>query len=112
MRATDTTMATTSASGQQSQLLAQLQQLSQKVTLLAEAYAHARQELEKAEKEKAELQEQLNYQRQKAKDFQKQFKFNTIASMLAANPTDTDALKSKLDQYIKEIDTCIAFLSR
>lgn len=93
-------------------LLQQVQQLSQKVELLAEAYAHARTELARADADRLELQQQLQFQREKAKDFQKQFKFNTIATMLAANPTDTDALRQKLDEYIKEIDDCITFLSR
>jgi len=93
-------------------LLQLVQQLSQKVELLAEAYGHARAELAKADAERMELHQQLQYQREKARDFQKQFKFNTIASMLAANPTDTDALRQKLDEYIKEIDTCITFLSQ
>jgi chromosome segregation ATPase len=90
----------------------QVTQLSQKVQLLAEAYRHLRTELGIADKERHDLQQQLDTQREKVRDFQKQIKFNTIASTLASPDADADMLRSRLDDYIKEIDACIAYLQQ
>lgn len=86
----------------------ELTRLQEKVTVLAASYQNLRQELHEADKERFELRQQLNESKVKLKDFQKQMKFNTIASTLASD----DALRNQLDSYIKEIDACIAFLSK
>ena len=90
----------------------QVLQLSQKVQLLAEAYKHVRSELSKADQERIALQQELEKQQLKVRDFQKQFKFNTIASALISDEVSPEVLRSRLEQYIKEIDACIAYLQQ
>jgi hypothetical protein len=57
------------------------------------------------------LREELERQNQDLKNFQNQDKISKIVSSMAEDTQKNTELKLKINEYIKEIDKCIAHLS-
>ena len=58
-----------------------------------------------------ELKEEVNHLNTRLSDFQNQDKITKIVSNTTVEKEESTELKHKLNEYIKEIDKCIAHLS-
>lgn len=74
-------------------------------------YENALQELHNVKQEKARLEAQIEAQKRDLKNFQNQDKISKIASSVTVGEQGKNTeLKLKINEYIKEIDKCIAHL--
>lgn len=87
-----------------SQLDRKVKELVQKYRQLQEEYASALIEIQKLEEERNILKHELN-------DFQNRFKISKIVTSIADEQPEHTQLKNKINEYIREIDKCIAHLS-
>lgn len=87
-----------------SELERKVKELVKKYYQLKEKYRIALEEIEKLEKESQQQRHELN-------NFQNQFKISKIVTSIADEQPDHTQLKSKINEYIREIDKCIAHLS-
>lgn len=94
------------------QLSTELNSLERKISLLLHEYKNLRKELVHVKTENDELRGVLNSREQQIADFQNKFKISKIADSLALSGDDSTELKQVLNEYIKEIDRCIAHLSQ
>ncbi len=93
-------------------LNAELSSLERKVSLLLNEYKTLKQEIIYLKSENDELRGILTTKEQQISDFQNKFKISKIADSLALSGNDSTELKQVLNEYIKEIDRCIAHLSQ
>ena len=93
------------------QQLAQLDRLERQVTTLVSAYQQLREELADSQTTVEQLRADVRDREREIKDFQNQENItklvNTIAAGEAANVNE---LKLRLNEYIREIDKCLAYL--
>lgn len=90
----------------------ELSSLERKVSLLLNEYKNLKQEIIYLKGENDELRGLLKTKEQQIADFQNKFKISKIADSLALSGNDSTELKQVLNEYIKEIDRCIAHLSQ
>ncbi|HEY4651202.1 MAG TPA: hypothetical protein VIG72_07295 [Pontibacter sp.] len=90
--------------------LQQLQQIENKLRVLLDRYAEVQQRLNSAQDEIKLLESQLEEKDQQIKNFQNQENIVKIVDTIAGNPANSTELKLKLNEYIREIDKCIAYL--
>lgn len=90
----------------------ELNTLERKITLLLNEYKNLKRDLEHLRNENEELRGVLGAKEQQIADFQNKFKISKIADSLALSGDDSTELKQVLNEYIKEIDRCIAHLSQ
>jgi predicted nuclease with TOPRIM domain len=81
-----------------------------------------RTKLRDAEKEKTALRQQIDKQAEEIKKLSKRqserqqnedgnfYKINKLVSLINADSQETDLWKAVLDEYIQEINKCIAYL--
>ena len=87
------------------------QEIKQKLLILIERYQEAKDELHEVKIENELLRKELAQKNERIKNFQNQDKINKIVSNVALEEVEIEELKAKLDNYIKEIDRCIAYLN-
>ncbi len=87
------------------ELAAHVDELLNKFQLLQADYAALTEENKKLKSLLEEKNHQLN-------DFQYKAKISKIVQYLAVDDLSADELRTKIDEYIKEIDNCLAYLSR
>jgi hypothetical protein len=58
------------------------------------------------------LEEMLKSKNEQVQSFQNQIKISKIAGSVGADRGDASELKKKIDEYVNEIDRCIAHLSQ
>lgn len=92
-------------------LRTEINNLERKIKLLLNEYTQMRSELERIGLENAHLKAQTNSQEASLESFQNQTKISKIVGSMAVGESDAGELKEVLDEYIKEIDKCIAHLS-
>ncbi|MFT4833343.1 MAG: chaperonin cofactor prefoldin [Marinoscillum sp.] len=92
-------------------LRTEINNLERKIKLLLNEYTQMRSELERIGVENAQLKAQTNSQEASLESFQNQTKISKIVGSMAVGESDAGELKEVLDEYIKEIDKCIAHLS-
>ncbi|GAB3492881.1 hypothetical protein GCM10027341_07530 [Spirosoma knui] len=104
------------------QIIAVIEQLERKIGLLKGVCDDAKKRIEQLERQNTVLQEQIKEQQTQAKQLQKKqsnsekkmpksIDFGIIVNNNLSG-TDTNAeLKQQLDEYIREIERCIAHLS-
>ena len=85
--------------------------LKTKLTSLIQEYKLKEEELSILRKENKELHSLLGQQGEQIKSFQNQEKISKIVSSVNVEGEKTTDLKLKINEYIKEIDKCIAHLS-
>lgn len=92
--------------------------LSQKVDALEEAIQHllldlkdAREETEVYKKRSEQFKIMLAEKDREIWNFQNQHKISKIVSSMVEGSHDLTELKLKINEYIREIDKCIAYLS-
>lgn len=87
------------------------QEIKQKLLLLVERYQQVQEELHEVRIQNELLRKELALKNERIKNFQNQDKINKIVSNVALEEVEIEELKAKLDNYIKEIDRCIAYLN-
>ncbi|WP_162428730.1 hypothetical protein [Pontibacter pudoricolor] len=90
--------------------LQQLQHIETKLRKLLDRYTEVQQRLNSAHEEIKLLETQLEEKDQQIKNFQNQENIVKIVDTIAGNPANSTELKLKLNEYIREIDKCIAYL--
>ena len=90
----------------------ELQSLERKLVLLINEQKNLRSKNILLEQQKKEIEDQLNARNEQIQSFQNQIKISKIAGSVGADRKDASELKKKIDEYIGEIDRCIAHLSQ
>lgn len=90
--------------------LQQLQLIEDKLRKLLNRHAETQQRLAKAQDEIKSLELKLEEKDRQIKNFQNQENIVKIVDTLAGNPVNSTELKLKVNEYIREIDKCIAYL--
>lgn len=89
-----------------------LETVKRKITTLVKKYELAKQESEILKGENEQLAEIIKLKDSQLQDFQNREKINKIVSNVTEEGDErTTELKLKINEYIKEIDKCIAHLS-
>ncbi len=90
--------------------LQQLQHIEDKLRKLLTRYAEVQQRLASTQEQVKSLEVKLGEKDQQIKNFQNQENIVKIVDTLAGNPVNSTELKLKINEYIREIDKCIAYL--
>lgn len=77
---------------------------------LVARYTDVQQKLNNAQEEIKFLEGLVDEKEQQIKNFQNQENIVKIVNTIAGNPANSTELKLKLNEYIREIDKCIAYL--
>ena len=86
--------------------------LERKINLLLNQLSGVKQKNEQLNKENMLLNEQLKAKTEQIQNFQNQIKISKIEGSIGTDNEDVSKLKDKIDDYVNEIDYCIAQLSR
>lgn len=92
-------------------LAAQLLTIKEKVEKLAAANDALREDNQRLQKENNRQKETIDIQKNTIKDLEEYNKIIKIAGGLHLSKTDVREVKLKINEYIREIDRCIARLS-
>lgn len=92
------------------QQLAQLDRLERQVTTLVAAYQQLREELADANTTIQQLRADVRDRERQLKDFQNQENIAKLVHTIAGEPANATELKQRLNEYIREIDKCLAYL--
>lgn len=90
--------------------LAQLNKIENKVQALLTGYQDAQQRLAEARQEIERLQAVIRGKEEEIKNFQNQDNIAKIVRTIAVDTANATELKLKINEYIREIDKCIAYL--
>ena len=93
-----------------SQQLAQLDRLERQVTTLVAAYQQLREELADANTTVQQLQADVRERDRQLKERQNQENIVKLVQTIAGEPTHANELKQRLNEYIRELDKCLAYL--
>lgn len=93
------------------QLHQNLSSLERKIGLLLNEHKLLREELEGVKNENNQLKATIKAKDEQVSNFQNSMKISKIAN-IADTEGDPSELRKKIDEYIKEIDLCIAHLSK
>ncbi|MBX0292305.1 MULTISPECIES: hypothetical protein [Hymenobacter] len=93
-----------------SQQLAQLDRLERQVTTLVAAYQQLREELADSQTTIQQLRADVRDRERQLKDFQNQENITKLVNTIAGEPANVNELKLRLNEYIREIDKCLAYL--
>ncbi|RAU82166.1 hypothetical protein [Pontibacter arcticus] len=88
----------------------QLQQIEEKVRRLLARHAEVQQRLVKAQEDIKLLEVQAQEREEQIKNFQNQENSVKIVNTIAGDTANSAELRLKLNEYIREIDKCIAYL--
>jgi regulator of replication initiation timing len=96
----------------QEALKANLNGLERKIHVMISEHKSLKEELRSVRTENQDLRAGLKSRDEQLVNFKNQIKITKIVDQI--NPEDGSAseLKRKVDEYIREIDKCIAYLSR
>jgi hypothetical protein len=92
-------------------VLLQLDHLESKLKRLLQAHSSIQTELENCKEVNRGLKQVIEQQNEELKNFQNQHKISKIVSSIAEGSQNSTELKFKINEFIKEIDKCIAHLS-
>lgn len=96
---------------EQDQLIKELTLLERKVKMFMNEHQTVQEKLRILNVENSNLKTTLKRKEQQIDDFQNQNKISTIVDSIATGGEDATELKQYINEYIKEIDKCIAQLS-
>ena len=85
--------------------------LHYKLLELIENHKSLKEELVIIKEEKIQLRLVLDKQRETIKSFQSKPKFDTIVGSIATDADGAQAIRLRIDEFIKEIENCIAYLN-
>jgi len=89
----------------------ELTSLERKLSLLINEHRSLKEQISIQKEENLELKAVLTEKQEQLREFQNKAKISKLVSSIGVDKSDTADLRRKLDDYIKEIDNCIAFLS-
>jgi endonuclease IV len=90
--------------------LEQLNRIEQKLNKLITRFNQAQDALEKARQEIRDLEEVIQKKDEEIKNFQNRDNIAKIVNTIAADAASATEIKLKINEYIREIDKCIAYL--
>jgi predicted nucleic acid-binding Zn-ribbon protein len=93
------------------ELKEKMEALERKLFKLVKEHRALKEELADVQKEKKELEAIVEKQKEELKNFQNKFKISKIVSTIATESHDAGRIRLIIDEYIREIDKCIAHLS-
>ena len=85
--------------------------LERKVKLMLSEQEKLKEEISLYRSENEELKQRIREKEDTLANFQNKLKISKIVDNMAVDGEDTTELRELLDNYIKEIDKCIAHLS-
>jgi flagellar motility protein MotE (MotC chaperone) len=88
-----------------------LEALERKLLKLVKEHRAVKQELQEAKAAKEGLEQLVAKQNVEIKNFQNKFKISKIVKSIASGTHETELVKHRIDEFIHEIDKCIAHLS-
>jgi TolA-binding protein len=88
----------------------QLQHIEDKLRKLIQRHTEVQQRLMRAQEQVKQLEGLLDERDEQIKNFQNQENIVKIVDAIAGNAANSTELKLKLNEYIREIDKCIAYL--
>ncbi len=94
------------------QLIKELTLLERRIKLFMNEHQSNQEQLRILKVENSNLKATLKSKEEQILDFQNQNKISTIVGNIATGGEDATELKQYINEYIKEIDKCIAHLSR
>ena len=86
--------------------------LERKILVLINEHKSLKEEVKALKKENLELKSAVKVRDEQIAGFHNQLKITKIVDSLNPEDGSVSELKKKVDEYIKEIDKCIAHLSR
>jgi hypothetical protein len=86
--------------------------LERKILVLINEHKSLKEELQNAKKENQSLRSAVKARDEQIDNFHNQLKITKIVDNLNPEDGSVSELKKKVDDYIREIDKCIAHLSR
>jgi len=93
-------------------LKSNLSSLERKVTLLLNDHKTLKEQIRQLKIENLDLKDGLRARDEQLVNFKNQIKITKIVDQIHPEDASVSELKKKVDDYIKEIDRCIAHLSR
>ena len=90
--------------------LAQLDRLERQITTLVTAYQQLREELADATTTVQQLRADVRDRDRQLKERQNQENIVKLVQTIAGEPTHANELKLRLNEYIRELDKCLAYL--
>ncbi len=96
---------------EQDQLIKELTLLERRVKMFMNEHQTVQEKIKILNVENSNLKTTLKRKEQQIDDFQNQNKISTIVDNIATGGEDAAELKQYINEYIKEIDKCIAQLS-
>ena len=96
---------------QENRLSSEIASLERRLKILVNVYNHIKKENDALRSENAELKEVIQAKEEHLVNFQNKYKISKIVQNIAVGEQDAAGLKQRIDEYIKEIDMCIAQLS-
>ncbi|PTX12237.1 hypothetical protein C8N40_11435 [Pontibacter mucosus] len=88
----------------------QLRQIEDKLRKMIQRHQEVQQRLLQAQQQLKELEGLLEEKDEQIKNFQNQENIVKIVDAIAGNAANSTELKLRLNEYIREIDKCIAYL--
>jgi regulator of replication initiation timing len=85
--------------------------LERKLSVLVKEYHSLKENLLLLQDENQQLKQVIDQKQQQVDQFQNKAKISKLVNTIGANENEAADLKRKLDEYIKELDKCIAHLS-
>ena len=86
--------------------------LERKLLVLLNEHKHLKEEVKSLKNENSELRASISQRDEQLDNFTNQIKITKIVNRLNPEDGTTSELKKKVDEYIREIDQCIAHLSQ
>ncbi|MBL0745167.1 hypothetical protein [Chryseolinea lacunae] len=86
--------------------------LERKILVLVNEHKNLKEELKSLKKENQDLKGAIKARDEQINGFHNQLKITKIVDSLNPEDGSVSELKKKVDEYIREIDKCIAHLSR
>jgi len=96
----------------QEKLQTQIVALERKVRVLVGEYKKLKTEITQVKEENDTLNRSLTIREEQISNFQNRINISKIVDSIAVDDVKAADLKKNIDIYIKEIDKCIAHLSR
>ena len=91
-------------------LRTELTNLERKVKLLINEHSQLKSEFSNLQRENEQLKNQITSKDTQLSNFQNQMKMSKIVESMIVGEGNTSELKEVIDDYIREIDKCIAHL--
>ena len=86
--------------------------LERKILVLVNEHKNVKEELKGLKRENQDLREAIRARDEQITGFHNQLKITKIVDSINPEDGSVSELKKKVDDYIREIDKCIAHLSR